>query len=561
MALLNPLSAEELNAPETVTVRHLVDAIGPQVLRVLVAPRGLEIPVRSTVLHDPVDPLRDEPDAMLLASGIRSDSEEAASLLTTACDIGYRVVAIKSRGCDVSALLEQASRLGIAVLAAADEVPWRHLDSLLLSVLGSHGLTASSHSGAGDELFALSNAIAAVIGGSVAMEDIDRRVIAYSSLPDQRIDEIRERGILNRRVPDMERNLAQYRSVLAASGVVQFPEVIDEFARWAIAIRAGNQPLGTIWAIIGLEGPGADAERVLVDGAKLAALHMLRSRNAGELELHVRESALRGALDGSLTANEVSFRLALPGGSQLVLAGFAAVPLADGSTPLITHVSSELGRYIAAFRPDAAIATTARAVYALLPSGGNDAALRLATGALPAMRTSFGDRIKSAVSFTSANPSELPAMRREVDDILRVTTRQEGLPAVAALKDVHTRVLLTRLEDELSREPRLRHPGVDAIVSFDQENRTDYAASVVAWLDAVGDMGNAASQLGVHPNTLRYRLRRVGELFDVSLEDADDRLSIWLQLRLAATPRTLDESTGQRRGPGYAGTPQHPSED
>jgi DNA-binding PucR family transcriptional regulator len=237
------------------------------------------------------------------------------------------------------------------------------------------------------------------------------------------------------------------------------------------------------------------------------------------------------------------------------------VPLADGSTPLITHVSSELGRYIAAFRPDAAIATTARAVYALLPSGGNDAALRLATGALPAMRTSFGDRIKSAVSFTSANPSELPAMRREVDDILRVTTRQEGLPAVAALKDVHTRVLLTRLEDELSREPRLRHPGVDAIVSFDQENRTDYAASVVAWLDAVGDMGKAASQLGVHPNTLRYRLRRVGELFDVSLEDADDRLSIWLQLRLAATPRTLDESTGQRRGPGYAGTPQHPSED
>jgi hypothetical protein len=55
--------------------------------------------------------------------------------------------------------------------------------------------------GTSEELFALANAVAAVIGGSVAIEDLDHRVLAYSSIPGQRIDDLRRRGILERRVP------------------------------------------------------------------------------------------------------------------------------------------------------------------------------------------------------------------------------------------------------------------------------------------------------------------------------------------------------------------------
>ncbi|MFM9701110.1 helix-turn-helix domain-containing protein [Streptomyces europaeiscabiei] len=55
---------------------------------------------------------------------------------------------------------------------------------------------------------------------------------------------------------------------------------------------------------------------------------------------------------------------------------------------------------------------------------------------------------------------------------------------------------------------------------------------VLAWLDAVGNVAEDATRLGAHTNTLRYRLRRTAELFDISLDDPDDRLSLWLQLRL-----------------------------
>jgi PucR C-terminal helix-turn-helix domain len=527
-------SPEGERGADVTTIHHLVDAVGSPVLQVLAAPRGLDLRVRSTVLHDAVDELGFEPDAVLLMAGLRADSIAAIELMGKAGECGYCAVVVKRRGAEISSLVTEASINGIAVLAAADEVSWRHLDALLQSVLGSQGVGGDSASGAGDELFALTNAIAAVIGGSVAIEDMDRRVLAYSSQTDQRIDSLREQGILDRHVPDMERNLSQYRAVLAADGVVRFSEKTDEFARSAVAIKAGTQPLGTIWAIEGIVGLSSDGERALLDGARLAALHMLRGLNATDLELHARESALRAALDGSLEPHDVAFRLSLPGGADLTLVGFAATADADGTTPLITHVSAALARYVAAYRPEAAVATTARAVYILVPGSDDASATRFANGALAATHTGFGQRVRAAISYSSSDPAALPTMRRDVDDILRVTLAAPTLPAVARLIDVHTRVLLAHVNDELAREPRLRHPGVVSLLAYDRDHATDYRSSVVAWLDAVGDIASAADHLGVHPNTLRYRLRRVDELFDLALDHPDDRLSIWLQLRASA---------------------------
>jgi PucR C-terminal helix-turn-helix domain len=517
---------------QATTLRHLVEAVGAPLLQVLAAPRGLDLRVRTTVLHDPVDALAEEPDAVLLMAAVRADDPDAPRLVSEAADLGYCAVILKRRGAEIADLVTEASLRGVAVIAAADEVPWRHLDALVLSVLGSQGVDAESASGVGDELFALANAIAAVIGGSVAIEDLDRRVVAYSTTANQRIDALREQGILARHVPDLERHPAQYRSVLATHEVVRFPARSDELPRAAIAIKAGEQPLGTIWAIEAEGGLGPDGEQTLIDGARLAALQILRGLNASGLELQLREAALLRALDGSLAAHEAVFRLSLPGGAELALVGFAAVVDEDDATPLITHVASALARYVAAYRPDASMATTARAIYVLLPGGGTASARRFALGALGATQTSFGERIRAAIATTSSDPSALPEMRREIDDILRVTTTQVDLPAVAQLGEVHTRVLLAHVADELVHQPRLRHPGVVAMVEHDQTHRTDYAASVIAWLNAVGDIGAAATQLGVHPNTLRYRLRRASELFEINLDHPDDRLSVWMQLRL-----------------------------
>ncbi|MDA3018405.1 MAG: helix-turn-helix domain-containing protein [Actinomycetota bacterium] len=158
--------------------------------------------------------------------------------------------------------------------------------------------------------------------------------------------------------------------------------------------------------------------------------------------------------------------------------------------------------------------------------------MRLINGALAAIHLVFKDQVRAAIARTSTQPDDLPNMRREIDDILRITTANSDLPAVAKLTDVHARVLLAHVADELIREPMLKHPGIEAMLAYDLENKTNYADSVTAWLDAVGDIALAAESLFIHANTLRYRLRRVKDLFNITLDNPDDRLAVWMQLRL-----------------------------
>ena len=501
-------------------------------IRTLFNPGTLARSVRGTVLHDPIDPLPNEPDSILILTGVRVNEQAAIEALQAASLIGYSAIIVKVRGQDASGLIAEAHNHNITVLAAGDEITWQHLDAIVHTILGSQGPFTQSVTGLGDELYTLANSLASFIGGSVAIEDMDHRVLAYSSLPDQRIDALREQGILGRHVPDMERNLAQYRTVLAGHGVTRFPEASDEFARAAIAVMAGTKPLGTIWAIENIGGITQEGERLLLEGARLAAQYILGNQNNNKLEFQVREGTLRAALDGSLSAKEIAYRLVIPAGTTLSLVGFAASANSHGTVPMITHLGNELSQYLTVFRPDAAITITPRAVYVLLPGGESDAVVRLINGALTAIHIAFKDQIRAAISHSSTQPADLPHMRHQIDDILRVTTLNPELPVVAKLGDVHARVLLAHVADELIREPMLRHPGIDAMLAYDLENKTNYAESVTAWLDAVGDIALAAESLFIHANTLRYRLRRVKDLFNLTLDHPDERLVVWMHLRL-----------------------------
>jgi DNA-binding PucR family transcriptional regulator len=55
-----------------------------------------------------------------------------------------------------------------------------------------------------------------------------------------------------------------------------------------------------------------------------------------------------------------------------------------------------------------------------------------------------------------------------------------------------------------------------------------------AWLSEQGRLGQVAARLGIHPQTARYRLTRLRELFGDALEDPDERF--WLAVALRARP-------------------------
>src|SRR5829696_540318 len=62
--------------------------------------------------------------------------------------------------------------------------------------------------------------------------------------------------------------------------------------------------------------------------------------------------------------------------------------------------------------------------------------------------------------------------------------------------------------------------------------REKLEATLRAWLDRPGQVQAAAAALGVHPQTVRYRMTRLRELFGERLEDPEARFELGLALRV-----------------------------
>ena len=82
------------------------------------------------------------------------------------------------------------------------------------------------------------------------------------------------------------------------------------------------------------------------------------------------------------------------------------------------------------------------------------------------------------------------------------------------------------LADELVRD-RLA-----PLADLSPGQRTRLTETLRAWLAEQGRLSRVAERLDVHPQTVRYRLARLRELFGDVLDDPDERF--WLELALRA---------------------------
>ena len=103
-------------------------------------------------------------------------------------------------------------------------------------------------------------------------------------------------------------------------------------------------------------------------------------------------------------------------------------------------------------------------------------------------------------------------------------------PALVVAREQAGRLLLRSdqaLADELVRD-RLA-PLADAVAPASGRRLTE---TLRAWLAEQGRLRRVAERLDVHPQTVRYRLARLRELFGDALDDPDGRF--WLELALRA---------------------------
>jgi hypothetical protein len=503
------------------TLRALVDVLSTA-LTPLTDPAGLDVEVSEVVLVGPGDPLPDGTGLLLMCL----DRTDLLQRLTGSQVAG---VVIKPNPTDDVAWKKSP----LPVIAADEGLAWQHLQQLLTTAAASAGASSSTGRAALGDLFALANSVAAMVGGAVAIEDPQRRVIAYSSLPDQAIDETRRQGILGRQVPHEQGDDELYRDVQRSNGVLRVKGKGSVLPRLAIAVRAGAELLGSLW-VVESTPLGPDAEQALGDAGRLAALHLLRARASTDVERRARSELLRGLLDGRTSPEVAAVRLGLDVAARVAVLGFS-LPVVTAADYVDSDAAADLVQLqCSAIRPRSSVLVQFGTVYALVPVEDDLPRARLvqlAQTVVARARAALRIELRGAIGSTVNGLNEVTRSRKDVDALLRLIA-QPGSPEVAAVEALKPQVVLLDLHAHMAVSPDLRLPAVDKMLAHDRDHGTPYAESVLAYLATGCDIPAAADSVNIHANTFRYRLRRVKELFDLDLDLPDVRLVTWLQLRV-----------------------------
>lgn len=515
---------------------ELVDHLGPRTVTALGA-LNVNVPVLGTEFYDAMDELPDQSGVLLIVpSGSTLDVVALSALAAQAAELRYAALALKCADDTAPTIAAIAETSGIPILRVVERVGWRLFEALVGGLLGEQRSTESARPDHGSEpLFALANELAGHFGGSVAIEDLGRRIVAYSSVPGQLIDSLRTRGILARRVPESPFNDDQYRSVIRSDEPIKYPQLDDELPRIACAIRAGALPLGTIWAIdaSGEEALTPTQVEHVKRAAGLAAGHMLddiRVREAGQAP---REELLRTMLSGRGVAGSELVELGIPEERGAQLLAFA--PGANEHPTTLAQLRTTVQRHLALHRPETATVVRRGRVYALISFEEPAALARIIDPLLPILDrligTDDGAGIVIAVPGRTHRVGGVAELRERADWLFDTAAQSPFLAGdrVLTVEALRPQLLLSRVSDLFAADATLVDPRLDRLA----REHASVADAVLWWCESFGNVTRAAAGAGVHENTIRYRLRKAEELTGVSLGDPDTLLAVWLQLRAA----------------------------
>ncbi|MGO1052860.1 PucR family transcriptional regulator [Crossiella sp. CA198] len=531
---------------------RVLDDLGSTLVDLVCGDPGPAGQLGGVVIHDPLDDQGLPRQALVLGVGLHTPAE----IVTRLDALGRQgAAALVVRGpvavdADIAAAVRRSK---VVLLGLARGASWTQLAAMLRSLIaegevGEAGPETLGGMPSGD-LFALANAVAALLDAPVTIEDRSSRVLAFSGRQEQ-ADPSRVETILGRQVP------ARFAQILADRGVFQQlyrserPVFVDAMPseepgaltlpRMAVAVRAGDEVLGSIWAAV-REPFADDRAQTLCDAAKLVALHLMRLRAGADVQRRLRADLVSTAMEGGPGAAEAVRRLGLTDQSAVVL----ALALADshGDDPaqhaqLVAErqqIADALAMHLSAVHPRAAAALVGDVAYAILPVPQDDPAAeervhRIATD----FHGRVGDRLPILVGIGSVavDGMALTRSRAGADLVLRVLRAGRGRRPVARVSEVHSEGLLLELADLIAERGDTLTGPVARLMAYDRKHNSALVETLSAWLDAFGDVAAASTAVFVHPNTFRYRLRRLAEVAELDLTDPAARFAAMLQLRL-----------------------------
>lgn len=519
-------------------IHDLLNRLGHELATLAAAPADLTGDFTDVVVYDPLEAPAFEAGALVLAVGVSAESALALRLAAAR----PAALVVRHDGPVGQPLLAEALDAGVALLVVPSSCPWSSVFAIASSLPGQvPPVHADSGSEVISDLFAVANALAGTLDAPITIEDNQSRLLAYSALQGE-VDVARAATILGHRVPTSFRH--QVRRLGVTKRLLRETEPFflkstepDIHSRTVVTLREHGEVLGSIWAVT--DTP-LDATRTaaLAEAARSIAVRLAHHRLITDLRRRHDLASMTLLLRGGSGAAGAGRRLGLAGAAYR-LAAIATTRAEDGNEALLDRCATALKQHLSVTCEASAIARIDDVVYAVIPGsadpGESLAAVRkIVLAARAAARLDSPEQVVIGLSGPVAGLDDLDEAREEADRVLRVLAGARSHDGCAEVGEVGLAVSMLRLAELESARRAGRRSVLDDIDDYDAAHGTSYGPTMRVYLGSFGDPAVVSKSLGVHTNTLRYRVRRLHELFAVDLDDADTRFELMVDIRLRA---------------------------
>ena len=437
------------------------------------------------------------------------------------------------KGADIGALERDAARL---ISDRRREV--QHRGQEVLRLLMDLAI-------AGEPLGDVVRELARISGRSVALEGRDGRLLAYHAAGKAAPNRETVESIVQRDRPVMARWLRTTAEASPADPPTASYELDSSWSRLVAPVIGRDGLLGSVSLIVPRGRATPEDAQVTARGAAACAVVLAREQATAtvrrEVELHVLDEVLDGALRSEATLLQQAKRL----GHDLLTSHVAVIARIDSASPGPVRAGGSDERWDGLEESVARTGTT-RGGRVLWRIRNNGAEFVLPAADLRDERQLAGtlhDELQAlmrsggevAVSIgVGAIRDGIAGIRRshaEARQALLLGRRMHGPGHLTLFGDLGVYRLIFAAEG-LPELTDLYTQTLGTLLAYDRQNNAGLVGTLDAFFAGNGSPKEAAERLGVHRNTVLYRLDRIRDITGYDLDDAGLRMRLHLALHI-----------------------------
>ncbi|WP_160724580.1 PucR family transcriptional regulator [Bacillus sp. USDA818B3_A] len=393
-----------------------------------------------------------------------------------------------------------------------------------------------------DSLEELADLISQVLNCPITIEDANHRLLAYST-HDERTDPARIYTIIGRRVPEKVINQLWKEGTIPALLQTREPirvKNIDDIGlnnRVAISIWKQDEVLGFIWAIEidkTLTEEDFDLLKKAADSAKNKLLQLQTRKN--KKEEHSQEffwKLLTGHLQGEKDIYERFQSLKISPSPSFAIAVFQfPVNITNKIEQNIYYLlkTSQLMKIM--------LYTIDCNQLIVLISAAN---IRETSNNLNHFVQTFVRTMDERYSMKGITPvyssiyEDYQKMSQAYKETMAVLSIKEKFPNETQDIFNYHKLGIFQLFDvilEKRKSDPYENHSLKKLQDYDQKHSSNLVETLEVFLNNDNNINDAAKELNVHANTLNYRLKRISEIGDVNFKDPNQKMLLYLDLKL-----------------------------